>query len=210
MSRKILILDDNADDALILQQRLEPLHEGALAECSYQTAATIAQGIAAVEAGGVDLVFLDYTLGLQTGDAFLVQRTERNLSVPVIVMTGASDVYVAAELTRLGAEGFLSKDDEDSDRLREVVERVLQDAAEQRTRNAAVDDVRQRLEQLTPRETEVLEYLLEGRTSKEVAETLHRSMETIKVHRAHILQKMDVGSTAELIRLISTTTGNVR
>ena len=77
----------------------------------------------------------------------------------------------------------------------------LRKTARRRQEQAELSEIRARLATLTPREREVLEYVVAGKLNKQIAGDLGTVEQTVKVHRAHVMQKMKVHSVAELVRL---------
>lgn len=197
----VLVIDDNEDDAVLLEERLARLPLG---EVRLHHVAEPADAAAALDKHRPDLVFLDYRLGATTGLAVLGELRSAGHPHPVIVLTGEGNEYIASEITRAGADAYLVKDDLGTDRLRETVERVLEQAKAQAPVRAERAQTLQRMATLTPREREVLDELVSGLTNKQVAAKLHRSVETIKVHRAHIMAKVQADSTADLVRRVMT------
>jgi len=99
-----------------------------------------------------------------------------------------------------GAVNFLSKPFDDQDLLDAVHEALEKDIAA-RTIREKNEDIFQRLYSLTPREYEILTYVITGILNKQIAYALNISEKTVKVHRGRVMEKMCVGSVAELVRL---------
>jgi two-component system response regulator FixJ len=135
-------------------------------------------------------------------DGLTLQRhlAESGVRLPVIVMTGHADVPLAVDALKGGAADFLEKPFDDTQLLAAVTSAI---AASQRSHNqdAALADIAARLATLTPRETEVLQLLVQGLPNKTIAYDLGSSPRTVEVHRARIMEKMAVRSLAELVRL---------
>ena len=197
----MLVIDDNEDDALLLEARLAAL-EGW--QINLDHVLDPADAGETVERDRPDLVFLDYRLGSMTGLELLAQLRAAGLRCPVIVLTGQGDEYIAAELSSAGADAYLVKDDLSTDRLPETMRRVLDDAERDAPQIEEKAVTLQRLQRLTPREREVLGEIVSGLTNKQIAAKLHRSIETIKVHRSHIMAKIEADSTADLVRRVMT------
>jgi two-component system response regulator FixJ len=126
---------------------------------------------------------------------------ELGLPAPVIVMTGHGDVPTAVEAMKGGAVDFLEKPFDD-EQLLNAVRRALLAGAARRAAKAAAEAAARRLAALTPREHEVLEGLVAGRTSKAIALDLGASPRTIEVHRLRVMEKLQVRSLPELVRLV--------
>lgn len=120
--------------------------------------------------------------------------------LPTIFVTGHGDVQMAVRALRRGAIDFLLKpfrDQELLDRIHEALD-IAADRAEQKER---LDRLVRRLDQLTPRETEILSLVAAGHTNKSIAQQLHLSRRTVEVHRASVMEKMQAGSLAQLVRM---------
>ena len=125
----------------------------------------------------------------------------RGATIPVIFITGHGDIPMAVEAMQHGAFDFLQKPFRDQDLL-DRVQRALTRDAENRARLRHTDRIRERLASLSPREREVLELVTQGKANKMVAGDLGVSQRTVEIHRAHVMQKMEAGSLAELVRMM--------
>lgn len=132
-----------------------------------------------------------------------VQRvlSERRCSLPVIFITGHGDVPMAVEAMRNGAFDFLQKPFNDDDLIRRVQKALEQDARE-RSELQRTDEIGARWESLTAREREVAECLVDGAANKAIAMDLDISERTVELHRARVMQKMEVRSIAQLVKLV--------
>lgn len=120
--------------------------------------------------------------------------------LPVIFLTGAAEVPVAVAAMRAGAADFVEKPFDNEDLLHRVLAAIDRQAA-QRDEARRRLDIARRLRTLTPREGEVLEWIVAGKTSKEIARTLGGSHRTIEIHRGRIMEKTAAESLADLIRM---------
>jgi RNA polymerase sigma factor (sigma-70 family) len=124
----------------------------------------------------------------------------KGTGLPIIFLTGRGDIPMSVEAMKQGAVDFLTKPTNDQDLLAAIragidKDRVNRKAGAERTR------IQKQLATLTPREREVLRYIIAGRPNKQVAADLGIVEKTVKVHRARILKKMNVRSLAELVRV---------
>ncbi|WP_232464599.1 response regulator transcription factor [Bordetella genomosp. 8] len=119
--------------------------------------------------------------------------------LPIIFITGHGDVATTVQAMKEGANDFLTKPVEESALLR-AVDQALCRAASDLHKRAEQDLIRHRLDRLTPREREVLALLVQGRLNKQAAYELGITEKTIKVHRAHVMEKMNVHTLVELAR----------
>ena len=121
-------------------------------------------------------------------------------TLPIIFLTAYADVPTAVGALRAGAVDFLQKP-VDADQLLGRVEEALRLDALERARRSDVERARHRLDNLTPREREVLRLVLTGLTNKAVAKFLRLSRRTVETHRANIMRKTGATSLPELIHL---------
>ena len=124
----------------------------------------------------------------------------RGLEIPVIVVTGHGDVPMAVRAMKAGAFDFVEKPFNDQvliDLVQKAIERSFTLAQGQAERRY----VRARLDQLTPRERQVFDMIVAGESNKGIAQALGISEKTVEAHRAHIMDKMQARSLAELLKL---------
>jgi FixJ family two-component response regulator len=125
---------------------------------------------------------------------------EKGSFLPIIFLTAHGDIPKSVQAMKHGAIDFLTKPVNDEDLLGAVRVAIEKDCAIRREQ-AELSEIRARLATLTPREREVLEHVVAGKLNKEIAGDLGTVEQTIKIHRAHLMQKMNVRSVAELVRL---------
>lgn len=147
---------------------------------------------------GVGCVVTDVRMPGISGIELIREMRRRNCHLPVVVITAHGEVDMAVDAMKLGAYDFVQKPF-DEGTLLEVVENALLECHRQQTAAAGDTKVQQCYQSLTPREREVLVMLVAGRANREVAETLNISIKTVEAHRAHIMEKMEVDSFAELV-----------
>ena len=127
--------------------------------------------------------------------------SEAGHDLPLIFLSAHGDIPAAVNAMQAGATDFIQKPF-NPDKFLASVQRAMRLAGERHARRMVDLKIRRLIEQLSAREQEVLRGLLDGRTSKEIAVTLDISPKTIDVHRANVMKKMGVTSSAELIRLV--------
>jgi FixJ family two-component response regulator len=120
--------------------------------------------------------------------------------LPIIFLTGHGNIPKSVQAMKHGASDFLTKPVNDEDLLAAVRVAIEKHRALRREQ-AELSEFRTRLDTLTPREREVLNYVVAGKLNKQIACDLGTVEQTIKVHRAHVMEKMKVHSLAELVRL---------
>ncbi|HEX7009902.1 MAG TPA: response regulator transcription factor [Phycisphaeraceae bacterium] len=122
------------------------------------------------------------------------------IDLPIIFITGHGDVPLAVRAMRAGAIDFIEKPFSDELLLGRIHEALVQHA---RQRQAAADrsELERRFQRLTPREREVMELIIQGRLNKQIAADLGLSHKTVEVHRAHVMEKMEAASLADLVRM---------
>src|SRR5438046_2974134 len=120
--------------------------------------------------------------------------------LPIIFLTGEGDIPKTVRAMKHGANDFLTKPVDEKDLLA-AVRAAIQKHRARRQEDAQLSEIRACVGTLTPREREVLEYVVAGKLNKQIAGDLGTVEQTIKVHRAHVMQKMRVQSVAELVRL---------
>jgi two-component system response regulator FixJ len=125
---------------------------------------------------------------------------EKELAVPLVMMTGHGDVPMAVQAMKNGAKDFLEKPFNEQ-ALIELVQRCTAQGMAAGQRRASKNQIRYRLQHLTEREREVMGYLVDGKSSKQIAALLELSPKTVDVHRYNIMHKANVNSIAELVRM---------
>ncbi|CAN7609113.1 response regulator transcription factor [Rhizobacter sp. LjRoot28] len=121
--------------------------------------------------------------------------------MPVIFLTGHGDVPTAVAAVKRGAFDFVEKPFSDN-ALVDRVERALEASSDAIGRQRARLSVQRRLSELTEREREVMQCVIDGRPNKLIADALNISVRTVEVHRARVFEKMDVKSAVELANVL--------
>jgi FixJ family two-component response regulator len=128
-----------------------------------------------------------------------VEMRARGLTTPIVFLTGHGDIPSSVTAMKAGAVDFLTKPASKTALLAAVNQALQLDQA-RRAAHAAKRDVLERVRSLTPRETEVLQLVVQGLPNKLIGAGLGASEATVKVHRGRVMQKMRVLSVAELVR----------
>lgn len=131
----------------------------------------------------------------------------RSICLPVIIITGHGDVAMAVRAMKAGALDFIEKPFND-EALLGSIRRALENDDRVRALRAARADIHARIQDLTPREREVMDRVTDGQSNREIAAALKVSAKTVEVHRARVMDKMHADSLAELVRMVMQANGN--
>lgn len=148
-------------------------------------------------------VVLDLRMPQMSGLDVQEQLIAHHATIPVIFITAFGEVPVAVQAMKTGAVDFIEKPFS-SQQLLTCIARAIASDAEARRRQDERSEIDKRLASLTAREREVLDFVTEGATTKEIALQLGIQPRTVEIHRHHVMQKMQVRSAVELVRLLST------
>ena len=143
---------------------------------------------------------LDIRLPGVSGLEFQDVLAKSEIRIPIIFMTGHGDIPMSVRAMKAGAVDFLTKPFRDQDML-DAVTRALDQDRRRREGENAVSGLRQRFESLSPREREVLVHVTSGLMNKQTAGLLQLSEITVKIHRGHVMKKMEARSLAELVKM---------
>ena len=137
--------------------------------------------------------------GLQLQEAM----QERDITLPLIILSGVDELQTAVRAMRSGAVDFIQKPCSSQELLDRINEAIAQDE-KSRKGDATSQDVQEAFAALTDRERQVMECVVEGKANKVIAYDLGISEKTVEVHRGRVMQKLNVGSVAELVRIVLT------
>jgi FixJ family two-component response regulator len=190
----VFIVDDDPSVRAALEDLLGSIG------LNVQSFGTVQEFLDSKRSDAAGCIVLDVRLPGTSGLEFqrLLARSEINL--PIIFISGHSDIAISVQAMKLGAIEFLTK----PLREQELVDAVQFGIARQRARRQdarRLDGVKERLQSLTPREREVFELVIAGRQSKIIASDLKLSVMTVKVHRSHVMHKMGAKSLIDLARM---------
>ena len=148
----------------------------------------------------VACLIVDIRMGGMTGLELQDRLIERKSPLPIVFITGHGDVPMAVSTMKKGAVDFLEKPFNESD-LREIVARMLEQATQRVSKHQAQKDHEAMLARLTAREQQVLERIVAGRLNKQIADDLGISIKTVEAHRANIMEKLEVTTVADLMKV---------
>jgi FixJ family two-component response regulator len=149
--------------------------------------------------GSICLV-LDVRMPGLKGPGLQEALEKRGACEQIVFLTGHGDVPTATRAMKKGAVDFLTKPFDDEELIL-AVRRALERAEGQLRTRGERREARSRIEKLTPREFEVLRFVVMGLLNKQIAAELHTAEKTIKVHRGRVMQKLGVTSVADLVRI---------
>lgn len=145
-------------------------------------------------------MLLDMQMPGMNGLEVQARLNELGIRLPVIVMTGQGDVTTAVRAMKAGAVDFIEKPFDD-DLLLMTIETALAAAVGRASREREIADAVTLIAMLTPREGQVLQGILAGRSTNMIAYDLGISARTVEFHRTHMLERLRTRSIAEAIRL---------
>lgn len=145
-------------------------------------------------------LILDITMPGLTGLEVQDRLVANDDNVPIIFVTGHGTISMSVHAMKQGAVNFLEKPFDRSEILAEV-EKAIQLNIRVANEKSEISTIKQRINLLTPREREVYEFIIKGYLNKQIAAQLEVCEKTIKVHRARVMEKMEVRSLAELVHL---------
>jgi len=143
---------------------------------------------------------LDVRMPGLSGIDLQLELKRSGIHLPIIFITGHGDIPMTVQAMKAGAVEFLTKPFRSRSLLDAVRAAIERDRSAHKARSET-GELRQRYEQLTPREREVMALVASGQLNKQVAGELSTTERTIKFHRAHIMQKMGAESLADLVRM---------
>jgi FixJ family two-component response regulator len=146
------------------------------------------------------VLIVDVRMPGMSGLELQEQLIARKSTMPVVFITGHGDIPMAISTMKKGAVDFLEKPFDET-ALREIVGRMFEQANQRLTQAKAVRLHEAMLARLTSREQQVLERIVAGRLNKQIADDLGISIKTVEAHRANIMEKLQVTTVADLMKV---------
>src|SRR6202020_549101 len=143
---------------------------------------------------------LDVRLPQMSGLEFQQKLAELGLRIPVIFIPAHGDIPMSVRALKSGAVEFLTKPFRDQDLL-DAIQQALQRDRAAREQLADISELQERYRELTAREREVMALVISGMLNKHIAAKIGASEATVKIHRGHLMEKMQADSLIELVRM---------
>jgi FixJ family two-component response regulator len=143
---------------------------------------------------------LDVRLPQMSGLDLQRQLAETGPQIPIIFITAHGDIPMSVRALKSGAVEFLTKPFRDQDLL-DAIQQALQRDSAARAQQTEIHELELRFQSLTVREREVMTLVVSGMLNKQIAAELGASEATVKIHRGHVMEKMQAGSIVELVRM---------
>jgi FixJ family two-component response regulator len=156
--------------------------------------------LGAYDADQIGVLIADVRMPGMSGLELQEELIARHAPLPIVFITGHGDVPMAVSTIKKGAVDFLEKPFNETD-LRTIVARMLEQACERATQFQAQRNHQAVLSRLTSREQQVLERIVAGRLNKQIAGDLNISIKTVEAHRANIMEKLEVTTVADLMKI---------
>ena len=148
----------------------------------------------------VSCLILDVRMPGMSGLELQERLLTENIPMPIAFITGHGDVSMAVSTMKKGAVDFIEKPFKENE-LKQLVERMLTRARLDYAKADNQKNTQNLLSKLTGREKQVLERIVAGRLNKQIADDLNISIKTVEAHRANIMEKLNVNTVADLLRL---------
>jgi FixJ family two-component response regulator len=190
----VFIIDDDAGMRQAVQDLVESV--GLRAE-SFETAQSF---LGAHRVPGPGCLVLDVRLPETSGLDFQLQLADIGVRIPIIFISAHGDIPMSVKALKAGAVEFLAKPFRDQDLL-DAIRQALQRDRVGREQETEINELHARYQTLTKREREVMIFVVSGVLNKHIALRIGASEATVKIHRGHVMEKMQAASLIELVRM---------
>lgn len=190
----IYVIDDEITVGIALQRLLSSVG------FAVQTFTSAQEFLNAELQDALGCLVLDVRMPGMSGLEVQQRLAAAGICLPVIFLTGHADIQMTVRAMKAGAVEFLTKPFHEQELL-DAIQAALQRHRIERKNRAEHSALRTRYHFLTPRESEVFSLVTCGLLNKQIAAELGASEKTIKIHRAHVMHKMNAGSLADLVRM---------
>jgi RNA polymerase sigma factor (sigma-70 family) len=191
----VYVVDDDASFRTAIERRLK---KAGYEVATYPSAQHLLDRLP--DQRGPGCILLDVRIPGLSGPELQGRLGELGSTLPIVFLTGYADVPTTVQAIKAGADDFLTKP-VSSDQLLRTIQRAMAHHEAMRDTKSKLDMVRAHIASLTPRERQVFELVVRGKTNKHVAHELGATERTIKAHRHRVMEKMQVQSLAELVSL---------
>jgi len=177
-----------------------------LVESNGQEAQAYASAVTFLENYTPDIpgcLLLDVRMPEMNGFELQKELQRRNITLPIIFVSAHGTVPTAVRALKLGAVDFIMKPFNNT-ALLEKIDQAIESDKIQRQQFCLRQAIAKRMAHLTPREQDVMRLIVEGMPAKKIAEQLGISNKTVDVHRSHIMEKLEIKSVAELVKMVVT------
>ena len=193
-SAKVFVVDDDVLVCVALSRLIRA------AGLQVETFGTAAECLSADRLKDADCLVLDVYLPDLSGLDLQAKLTELGLQLPIVFITGRGDIPMSVRAMKAGALEFLSKPFDDQ-QLLDAVEQGIARCQSAKRHDEKLHDLQRRYQSLTPRERQVFTLVVRGLLNKQIAGELGTAEKTVKIHRGHLMRKMEAASLPDLVRM---------
>ena len=190
----VFVVDDDASMRRALSYLLESAGYRA------ETYSSAEKFLAREHYDGVGCIILDVRMPGLNGMGLQEKLIRSDYAMPIIFLTGHGELDIGIQAMKKGAIDFLTKPCDD-EQLLGAVHSAIEKDKQARGSYKEKQEIRGRIELLTPRENEILRYVISGMLNKQIALKLGIAEQTVKIHRGRIMEKLCAESVADLVRL---------
>jgi RNA polymerase sigma factor (sigma-70 family) len=195
LSGIVHVVDDDASFRTAVERRLK---KAGYSVATYRSAQQLLDNLPDDNLPGC--ILLDVRIPGLSGPELQDRLSELGSTLPIVFLTGYADIQTTVRTIKAGAEDFLTKP-VSSEQLLRAVEQAMQHHEAARGKRQKLEGLRELLATLTPRERQVFELVVQGKTNKQVGRELGATERTIKAHRHQVMEKMKVQTLAGLVSI---------